>query len=197
MFTHLPNGQNIDYNYLINFDMQENSKYSFSETDSTVPFKNTFPRIGKLNACFAYFSMHFCNVYQSIFLLPKTDYHISRLQIESAKVALNFWIVKQPPHSDAILHCYMKKKNTNLHIGTEKIFSDVIYTAEFVFSPESISLCLFLFIQYAILKTFTCSPVFFIAPMHTQYTLGTRSAHAKQLLFISFAMRIVDFFLEN
>lgn len=91
----------------------------------------------------------------------------------------------------------MKQKNTNLHIGTEKIFSDVIYTAEFVFSPESISLCLFLFIQYAILKTFTRSPVFFIAQMHTQYTLGTRSAHAKQLLFISFAMRIVDFFLEN
>lgn len=197
MFTHLPNGQNIDYNYLINFDMQENSKYSFSETDSTIPFKNTFPRIGKFNACFAYFSMHFCNVYQSIFLLPKTDYRISRLQIESAKVALNF--ESSNNRHNLMRYCIVTwtKKNTNLHIGTEKIFSDVIYTAEFVFSPESISLCLFLFIQYAILKTFTCSPVFFIAQMHTQYTLGTRSAHAKQLLFISFAMRIVDFFLEN
>lgn len=146
MFTHLPNGQNIDYNYLINFDMQENSKYSFSETDSTIPFKNTFPRIAKLNACFAYFSMHFCNVYQSIFLLPKTDYRISRLQIESAKVALNF--ESSNNRHNLMWYCIAawKMKNTNRHIGIEKIFSDVIYTAKFVFFAR-IDFTLFVFIH--------------------------------------------------
>lgn len=90
-----------------------------------------------------------------------------------------FWIVKQSPQSDAILHCYMKKKNTNLHIGTEKIFSDVIYTAEFVFSPESISLCLFIHSirnfenLHSFAGLFHCSNAHTI---HARYALGTCQA---------------------
>lgn len=126
--------------------MQENSKYSFSETDSTVPFKNTFPRIAKLNACFVYFSMHFCNVYQSIFLLPKTDYRISRLQIESAKVALNFRSSNN--HHNLMRYCIVtwRRKTQIATLEPKKIFSDVIYTTEFFFFAR-IDFTLFVFIH--------------------------------------------------